>query len=478
MRAQVLDVGKQPEIKTALLSGRIQGLTAPFMYHDPAKEIAFVLMPMEMNLRDMDQQRIIGQMTQSVMRGLPEGGSRAYLLQPKTFFTFQSLVEAILEKDGVSKEMLDAQRAKSELLRDWMRMTDENTIRESVRKNADKVDSVVFEMLSLNIEAAMQGGREVAMKQLTLIENILLEETEYGKRMSVRSAAIEAVQKTPTRENLLDQLLGTDDAELKEMLVTIGRQLLDYQFFQLLSGRIDAQSNPEEKNKLIATRKEIQDARMRAENAQRDFMRSKAELINKILSSEKPLETAKEHAEEIDETFLAVLQANIQSAQQQGQRPELLKAFEAVYQIAMQIMNERQPIEVQIISALLQANYPDETKTILEQLRDEMGLDDRFCAVIGQMAEQMAGQDRTDASARLTEIMIQARGILPKHNPATPAGEGAPAASAPAKPTSPTASASPSGLILPGSSEPPKPKQPAPPEPPKKPSGIAVAGKW
>ena len=101
MSAQVLDVGKRPEIKNALLSGRMTNLTAPFMYHDPAKELAFILMPLELNLRETDQQRIIGQMTQSVMRDLPETAPRGYLLQPKMFFTFQSLIEAILEKDGI-----------------------------------------------------------------------------------------------------------------------------------------------------------------------------------------------------------------------------------------------------------------------------------------------------------------------------------------------------------------------------------------
>ena len=69
MTAQVLDVGREPALKSALLSGRLQNLTAPFLYHDPDKQLALVLMPMEMGATDMEQQRIIGQMTQNVMRG-------------------------------------------------------------------------------------------------------------------------------------------------------------------------------------------------------------------------------------------------------------------------------------------------------------------------------------------------------------------------------------------------------------------------
>ncbi|NJM41169.1 MAG: hypothetical protein HC853_10565 [Anaerolineae bacterium] len=40
VRAQVLDVAKQPELKAALLSGRLQGLTAPFCITTPASNCA------------------------------------------------------------------------------------------------------------------------------------------------------------------------------------------------------------------------------------------------------------------------------------------------------------------------------------------------------------------------------------------------------------------------------------------------------
>ena len=209
-------------------------------------------------------------------------------------------------------------------------------------------------------------------------------------------------------------------------------------------------------------------------------MRSKADLINKILSSQDPLATAREHEKEIDEDFLAVVEANMQSAQQQGQRKEMLQAFEMVYRIAMQIMTERQPVEVQIMNALMQAQFPDETQQILEQIRDEMGIDDRFCAVMGKMAEQLAGQDRTEASARITQVMIQARSILPKYDPAQESASPqlAPESrrNAPTPPPAPAPAPS-GGLITSSKAEPPKPQK-TPPQEPKKPSGLAVAGKW
>jgi hypothetical protein len=454
---QVVDVGREPALKSAFLSGRITNLAAPFIYHDPSKEIAFILMPMELNLRNEDQQKVIGQLTQIVMRGLPADAPKAYLLQPKSFFTMQSLMEAILEKDGVTPEMLQAEREKSDLLRDLIRTTDEGALREMARKNDAKVDATMFELLALNIDAAIQAGREDVVNQLSGIEKILMDETAYGKKMAVRVAALEALQKSPTRETLLAQLTDAPDIETREMLISMGRQLLDYQFFQSLSTRIDATTDANEKNKLITLRKEIQDTRVKIENAQREALNAKAQLVNHILTSQTPLETARANADQIDETFLAVLQANIQQAQQQGQSADLVKALSGVQQIAMQIVAERQPPEVQIINALLQAKYPDETEKVLHELANMV--DERFVQYMGQTAEQLAQQDRTDASAKLTQIMIQARSILPKYD---------------ASKDQPSAASATPAVAAPEAKAP--PKQEPPPSAPK--PTIEIAKKW
>ncbi len=410
---QVVDVGRDPALKPALLSGRLTNLTAPFLYHDPDKQIAFVLMPMELGMTDMEQQRIIGQMTQSVMRSLPQDAPRAYLLQPRTFFTFQSLVEAILEKDGITPDMIKEQQAKADLLRDLMRSTSEEELRSKVRANDAQIDSLMFELLSASVEANLEAGREQAAQQLAGLQQVLIEETTYGKKIGARLATLQAFQKSPTRDTLIEQLIAAPDSETRESLVAIGRQLIDYLFFQTLTGRIDKASG-EEKDHLIALRKEIQDIRDRLDAASRAVMQRKAELINKILGSDKPLEVARENATEIDEMFMSLLQANLEQAQQRNDQ-ELSRALSAVYQIALQIMAERQPPEVQIINALMSMKYPEETAKLLNDIKDQV--DDRLVLVMGQFAEQLAKEDRTDLAAKLTQIMVQARSILPKYDP-------------------------------------------------------------
>lgn len=411
---QVVDVGRDPSLKSALLSGRLTNLAAPFIYHDPSKQIAYILMPMELNLRDVEQQRIIGQLTQTVMRGLPENAPRAYLLQPRIFFTLQSLIEAILEQDGITPEMLRAQQERADLLRELLRITDEATLRAKMRENDAKIDAAFFDIFSASLEVNLASGREQAARQLANLQQLLIEETTYGKYVGARAAALEAFRKSPTRETLLDQLIAAPDAESREMLIALGRQLLDYAFFQQLTMRIES-ADEAGKQKLIALRKEIQETRDKIDAASRAYMEEKAALIQAIAASDNPLETAREHDAEIDDAFFAVLQANAQEAQRRGDE-QTLKALSAVNEVVMQVIAERQPPEVQMINMLLAAKYPDETEKLLNEFKD--AADDRLIGIMAQFADQLAQQDRTDLSAKLTKIMVQARKILPKYDPA------------------------------------------------------------
>lgn len=438
--AQVIDVGRDPALKSALLSGRLQNLTAPFMYHDPSKQIAFILMPMELGMRDMDQQRVIGQLTQSVMRSLPEDAPRGYLLQPKMFFSFQSLVEAILEKDGITPEMLREQQERADLIRNWMRSTDEETLRASVRENDAKVDANLFDLLGASIEANVEAGREQAAQQLAGLQNVLVQETAYGKTIGARMAAVQALRDSPTREVLIEQLVNAPDPETREALVAMGRQLIDYLFFQMLTGRIDA-AGADDKQRLMDLRKEVQDIRDKLDEASRAFMEQKSQLISTILSSKNPEQTAREHEDEVDEVFVSLLQANMQEAQQRHDE-ELLRALMGVYQIAMQLMSERQPPEIQMINALLVAKYPEETKKLLEEMGKS--IDDRFIPIMVQVADRLSQEDRTDLGAKLTQIIIQAREVLPKHDPS--------------KDSDSDGQGGQPGGISPSPSEPPKPK--------------------
>jgi uncharacterized protein YbaR (Trm112 family) len=70
---QIIDVNEEPQLKRDLLSNRLNAFTcpvcknagalaSPFLYHDADKELALLFIPMNLNVREADQQRMIGKL--------------------------------------------------------------------------------------------------------------------------------------------------------------------------------------------------------------------------------------------------------------------------------------------------------------------------------------------------------------------------------------------------------------------------------
>src|SRR5689334_1366303 len=176
MRAQVftvIDVGVQPELKNYLLAGQLNlavcpncgtpaMVAAPLIYHDPAKQLFLVHFPQQLNARPEEQERFIGDATQAIMRGLPADAPRGYLLNARRFLTLNSLVDTILEADGISREMVEAQRARVDLIGLLAEAYEqgEEQLANAVEQNKDKLDYEFFATLTAFGEASAQGGRD------------------------------------------------------------------------------------------------------------------------------------------------------------------------------------------------------------------------------------------------------------------------------------------------------------------------------
>src|SRR5258706_11921020 len=134
---QIIDVARDPSGKARLLSGQLNMVTCPhcgyqsmlatpLIYHDAAKQLLLVYVPMELGLPPQEQNRLIGSMTNAIMNSLPPDQRKGYLLNPKTMFTLQGMVETILEGDGITKEVIEAQRAKMRLVEQFMQADPNN----------------------------------------------------------------------------------------------------------------------------------------------------------------------------------------------------------------------------------------------------------------------------------------------------------------------------------------------------------------
>jgi len=445
---QIVDVTEEPALKSALLAGRLNAfvcpvcrnraaLATPFLYHDANKELALVFLPMEMGLKDADQQRIIGQLTKALMSKLPEEKRKGYLLMPKQFFTLQSLLDAILEADGITKEMLAAQEAKLQLLQDMLETTDPDKQQALIREHDADVDMTFFQLLSAALLSAQADRASQDYQQLMTLRNNLLELTTVGKQVKAQQAVLEAFQAKPDRETLLEQLIQAPEAETRELLLTFGRPLLDYPFFQALTAKIEAANaagNKAEADRLIELRREILSLREKLDAVTKAVLDQRAMLLRELMVAENLDEAVKAHLEELDDAFFTILDANMQAAEQSNQQATLDR-LQAVADAIARAIAAAQPPEIRFLNALLSVTYPDETRRILEANR--RALSPQFLNWMRSVAQDLKQNGRTDAAEHLSKVIEQAQEIAPAPASAAAAATPAPAPVAPPPPAEP-----------------------------------------
>ena len=111
---QLFDVTSDPGAKQRLLGGvsnmarcphcGYEGrLATPIVYHDADKELLLTYFPPELGLPINEQERLIGPMITQITNRLPSEKRKAYLFKPIANLTFESMMETILGKDGVTK---------------------------------------------------------------------------------------------------------------------------------------------------------------------------------------------------------------------------------------------------------------------------------------------------------------------------------------------------------------------------------------
>jgi hypothetical protein len=124
---QLFDLTTEPTAKQRLLSrstntARCQAcgyeglMSTPIVYHDPSKELLLTYFPPELGLPINEQEKQIGPMINKVVNALPAEKRKGYLFQPQTMFTYQTLLDRVLEADGITKEMIDAQQKRIGLI--------------------------------------------------------------------------------------------------------------------------------------------------------------------------------------------------------------------------------------------------------------------------------------------------------------------------------------------------------------------------
>ena len=419
---RILDVEKDPTAKSRVLSGRVNvarcpacsaegALNSPFVYHDRSKDMLLAYMPPTFGANENERQRVLGDITNAVMNSLPPEQRKAYLFQPKMFFTLPSMTETILQADGVTKEMMDAQKAQLELINDMLRATDAAAFRKVVDQNRDKIDFEFFQTLAASAEASQASGQQPVAQVLNSLSVRLMQEFgipvgeeiagEGSKGMLTRSGLIKA----------LEQAVG--DEEMQN-LVAIGRPLMDYGFFQELTAQIDAaqaQGDKQRGKRLSSLRAKVVQIKDDMEAASKQVINQATELLKGALQSEDPEAFLREHVGETTEAFFVVLSANLNAAEQQGQKDAADK-LEVIAEAAMKLIQESAPPEIRLLNQLMAAPYPDGTQKILEE--NPSLLTAELVDAMTMIVEDLTRQGNLPAADKVKKILAQVQALVAK----------------------------------------------------------------
>jgi hypothetical protein len=414
----VIDVGQNPQLRQAFLAGQINVavcpkcqtgglLEVPLVYHDPGADFLAIYFPKQLSIPELEKQKMIGELTQGLMRSLPPDQRKGYFLSPRQFVSRQALMDAVLGTMGISQEELDRQRKKMKMIDQLRIMADDPKGLEMMLKGQDaQIDYEFFALLSSSLERAQAMGDEKGAKQLEMLRGGLMKITTYGKRVAKQEAAVASLKDIKSPEEFFERLVSADPDEI-DAIAAAGRPLLDYAFYQRLTERIDASSGAE-KDRLTKLRERLLLLTQQLDEAAKASMQESTVLLQELLSSPEPRSAVREHAEEIDDVFLAVLSANMQEAEKRGAKAAG-ERMAMIYDEIMALMEESMPPEVQLINELLRAPYPEGTRALLQENRAE--ITPEVIELMGHLADDMVqreGPESGQTAKRLRDIRAQA----------------------------------------------------------------------
>ena len=384
---QLFDVTQDPAAKQRFLSGRFNILQCPncryqgqvatiLVYHDADKELLLSFAPMELALPQAEQERTIGKLVTEVTNKLPQEKRKGYLFNPKPLFTLQSLMERVLEADGVTKDMLDAQRAKAALAQKFLQ-TPEAQWAALAQENDAQLDSAFFQLLTASIETTLASGNQAAAQHMLLLRNKLIELSSFGQKARDQQKTIEAAVRELqelgdklTPDKLLEMVTKAEDETQVMAYVSLTRPAMDYAFFEALTRRIHKATGPEHER--LAQRLDLLfRLTQELDKPEQARVAEASDLLKFLIESPDLNRALAENIQYIDDTFMAVLNANIEAANK-ARRPDVVQRLTQIHDGIMSLVQQSAPPEIQFINQLLQVETEDQAVAELKRRLPEV----------------------------------------------------------------------------------------------------------
>jgi hypothetical protein len=417
---QLFDVSHDPGAKQRLLGGVSNfvrcpycghegRLATPVVYHDNEKELLLTFFPPELGLPVNEQEKIIGPLIKQVMDRLPAEKRKAYLLSPKPNFTFESMVELILGKDGITPEMIKGQQDRVQIVERLLQVTSADVRSEIIKQNEKLIDDQFFALFSRLAQNAAQAQPKLA-EALMAIQDQLLKETEFGRGLAESVGEMEAAAKSLqeagqglTREKLLDLVIASPSDARIRAYVSLARGGMDYSFFQTLTEKIE-KSSGEEKTKLERVREKLLDYTNEVDRQIEARYKQAQQFIETLLKEDDIAKATQDNIQNFTQDAVDIVQQMLRQASEKNDYAtmgKLQKMIEVLQQASAP------PPEVAFIERLLEA--PD-VAAVEKMLNDNTDMvNDQFLealnGLVAQVDQQGAGNPEAKAlSEKLSRV--------------------------------------------------------------------------
>lgn len=425
----LIDVQRDPQGKALLMAGHLNTfdcphcgfenrVVTPLLYHDAEKSLLIAFIPMEISLQTgKSEEKIVGDMLNELTRSLPKDQFRAYMFNPKRALTLEGLREQVMEADGITKEMMEAQRRRVELMQSLLATNSEEALKEAIEAADSQIDEAFFRLISVMYQRlASEGQTQIAASLEMLQERLLLHSTAGKRAMAAYNeqqklvegvmADVQALGEQATRDDLQRLALGYgEDTERLQALVGLARPAMDYQFFNEFTQAI-SQAPAKDRPAMEAVRDQLLTLTQAMDAEQREAVEDVLQFLTALINSPDPDALIDQARDMIDAQMLSILAANIQEAQRQG-AAQAVAAMERIYDKLAAVLEERMPPEVRLLNRWINA-APEEEPTLL----DEANQFDRASLLewCDAMLKQVQQANATEIVQRLQAIRAQLSG--------------------------------------------------------------------
>ena len=421
---QLFDVTADPGAKQRLLGGVSNmvrcpycghegRLATPIVYHDNEKELLLTFFPPELGLPLNEQEKIIGPLIKQVMDRLPPEKRKAYLLSPKANLTFESMIELILGKDGITPEMIKSQQDRVGLIDRLLQATSADIRSEIIKQNEKLFDDQFFALFSRLAQSAANAQPKLG-EALAALQDQLLKETEFGRGLAESVGEMEAAAKSLqeagqglTREKLLDFVVAAPSDARIRAYVSLARGGMDYSFFQTLTEKIE-KASPEEKTKLENVREKLLEYTNEVDRQIEARYKQAQQFIDTLLKQEDIAAATQANIQNFSQEAVDVAQQMLRQASEKNDYAmmgKLQKMIEVLQQASASP-------EMGFIEQLLEA--PD--AAAIEKMLDDNAdvVNDQFLEALNGLVAQIEqqGQGNPEAKALSEKLSVVYKAAL------------------------------------------------------------------